>query len=79
MTTATERLSAVDREVIALLEVAPRATWGLLGLYESLRASASRVEIDASVAKLARGCVITSNRLGLWSLVPLHLSRSSQR
>lgn len=63
-------LSDVDREVVELLRVVPRGTWGMCGLYECLRPYATPEQIDESLAKLVKARMIECDSLGSWTLIP---------
>jgi hypothetical protein len=61
------QFSVVEREIITLLRCVPRATWGMLGLYECLALLATREQIDVSLADLRRAGLIDRDQLGIWS------------
>jgi hypothetical protein len=78
----TVKLSEVDREVMELLRVVSRGTWGMCGLYACLRHRATEAQIDASLEKLADARVIRSDSIGSWVLIPgprLSGSRAGRR
>ncbi|WP_143261721.1 hypothetical protein [Allokutzneria sp. NRRL B-24872] len=62
-------LTVIDLAVISCLKTVPRGTWGMLGLYESLRGRAAHEEIDTALVKLEQASMITRDQLGIWTLV----------
>jgi hypothetical protein len=63
-------LTKVDHEVVELLRVVPRGTWGMCGLYECLRTHATPEQIDESLTKLRKARVIECDSIGSWMLIP---------
>jgi len=75
-------LSDVDRQVVELLRAVPRGTWGMCGLYECLRWSATQEQIDESLTKLVKARMIESDSIGSWTLIPeprVPVSRTTRR
>ncbi len=75
-------LSGVDRQVVELLRVVPRGTWGMCGLYECLRLFATPEQIDESLTKLAKARMIECDSIGSWALIPqprVLVSRTTRR
>jgi hypothetical protein len=75
-------LSDVDHQVVELLRVVPRGTWGMCGLYECLRSHATPEQIDESLTKLMKARMITCDSIGSWTLIPeprVPASRTTRR